>query len=68
VDKDGQTLSSRLIHPQPHITAALFTASKGGKFFLSMRRASDFWAVGLRNPFTFAVQSGTARLFINDVD
>jgi glucose/arabinose dehydrogenase len=25
------------------------------------------WAVGLRNPFTFAVQSGTGRLFINDV-
>ena len=25
------------------------------------------WAVGLRNPFTFALQPGTARLFINDV-
>jgi glucose/arabinose dehydrogenase len=25
------------------------------------------WAVGLRNPFTFAFQPGTARLFINDV-
>ncbi len=25
------------------------------------------WAVGLRNPFTFAVQPGTGRLFINDV-
>jgi glucose/arabinose dehydrogenase len=25
------------------------------------------WAVGLRNPFTFAVQPGTSRLFINDV-
>jgi glucose/arabinose dehydrogenase len=25
------------------------------------------WAVGLRNPFTFAFQSGTTRLFINDV-
>ncbi len=25
------------------------------------------WALGLRNPFTFAVQSGTGRIFINDV-
>src|SRR5439155_7037907 len=25
------------------------------------------WAVGLRNPYTFAFQPGTGRLFINDV-
>jgi uncharacterized protein (TIGR03437 family) len=25
------------------------------------------WAMGLRNPFTFAIQPGTSRLFINDV-
>src|SRR5204863_5085214 len=25
------------------------------------------WALGLRNPFTFAVQPGTGRIFINDV-
>ena len=25
------------------------------------------WALGLRNPFTFAVQPETGRLFINDV-
>jgi glucose/arabinose dehydrogenase len=25
------------------------------------------WALGLRNPFTFGFQSGTARMFINDV-
>ncbi|MDX1982859.1 MAG: PQQ-dependent sugar dehydrogenase [Bryobacteraceae bacterium] len=25
------------------------------------------WAYGLRNPFTFAVQPGTGRIFINDV-
>src|SRR5881398_3001641 len=25
------------------------------------------WALGLRNPFTFAFQPGTGRLFINDV-
>lgn len=25
------------------------------------------WAVGLRNPFTFAIQPGTGRIFVNDV-
>jgi glucose/arabinose dehydrogenase len=25
------------------------------------------WAIGLRNPFTFAVQPGTGRIYINDV-
>ncbi len=25
------------------------------------------WALGLRNPFTFAFQPGTGRMFINDV-
>lgn len=25
------------------------------------------WTLGLRNPFTFAIQPGTARMFINDV-
>ena len=26
----------------------------------------SIWAMGLRNPFTFAVQPGTGRIFIND--
>lgn len=25
------------------------------------------WALGLRNPFTFAIQPGTGRIFVNDV-
>jgi glucose/arabinose dehydrogenase len=29
--------------------------------------ARAIWAYGLRNPFTFAVQPGTGRLYINDV-
>lgn len=29
--------------------------------------ACAVWAYGLRNPFTFAVQAGTGRLYINDV-
>src|SRR5918997_2524777 len=27
----------------------------------------SIWALGLRNPFTFAFQPGTGRMFINDV-
>ena len=27
----------------------------------------SIWALGLRNPFTFTFQSGTSRMFINDV-
>ncbi len=27
----------------------------------------SIWALGLRNPFTFSFQSGTTRMFINDV-
>jgi putative heme-binding domain-containing protein len=37
-----------------------FAAAATGKY-----RAT--WALGLRNPFTFAVQPGTGRIFINDV-
>jgi uncharacterized repeat protein (TIGR03806 family) len=31
------------------------------------RKYRAIWALGLRNPFTFAVQPGTGRIFINDV-
>ncbi len=27
----------------------------------------SIWAYGLRNPFTFAFQPGSGRMFINDV-
>jgi glucose/arabinose dehydrogenase len=27
----------------------------------------EIWALGLRNPFTFSVQPGTGRIFVNDV-
>ncbi len=30
-------------------------------------RNEAIWALGLRNPFTFAVQPGSGRIFINDV-
>lgn len=31
------------------------------------RKYRAIWALGLRNPFTFAVQPGTGRIYINDV-
>src|SRR5262249_16981999 len=37
-------------------------------FFGTARgRYRAIWALGLRNPFAFAVQAGTGRIFINDV-
>jgi glucose/arabinose dehydrogenase len=37
--------------------------------FVSQTTGKDqaIWALGLRNPFTFAVQPGTGRIFIDDV-
>jgi glucose/arabinose dehydrogenase len=37
-----------------------FVSKTAGKF-------QAIWALGLRNPFTFAVQTETCRIFINDV-
>jgi glucose/arabinose dehydrogenase len=49
------------IHPDGSIPADNpFYGSATGKY-----RA--IWALGLRNPFTFAVQPGTGRIFANDV-
>ncbi len=36
-------------------------------FFNTAGARKEIWALGLRNPFTFAFQPGTARMFINDV-
>ena len=36
-------------------------------FNLSVGNNRSIWALGLRNPFTFAFQPGTGRMFINDV-
>jgi glucose/arabinose dehydrogenase len=36
-------------------------------FQVAKGKYRSIWALGLRNPFTFAVQPGTGRLFINDV-
>lgn len=37
-------------------------------FFVEAReKYRAIWAIGLRNPFAFAVQPGTGRIFVNDV-
>jgi glucose/arabinose dehydrogenase len=36
-------------------------------FFNTMGARQEIWALGLRNPYTFAFQPGTGRMFINDV-
>src|SRR5713226_7712319 len=36
-------------------------------FFNTAGARKEIWALGLRNPFTFAFQPATGRLFINDV-
>jgi len=63
---NSQTLTNRLgkmlrINPDGSIPEdnPFYTTASGAN------RA--IWALGLRNPFTFAVQPGTGRIFINDV-
>ncbi len=63
---NSQTLSTRLgkllrINPDGSIPAdnPFYSAATGDN------RA--IWAMGLRNPFVFAFQPGTGRMFINDV-
>ena len=63
---NSQTLANRLgkvlrINPDGSIP-------NDNPFFNTATGANrSIWALGLRNPFTFAFQPGTGRLFINDV-
>jgi glucose/arabinose dehydrogenase len=66
ISSNAQSLTNRLgkilrIHPDGSIPASnpFFDVASGDN------RA--IWALGLRNPFTFAVENGTGRIFINDV-
>ena len=43
------------------------TIPNDNPFFNTAGARQEIWALGLRNPFTFAFQPGTGRLFINDV-
>ncbi len=57
------TFQGKLLRINPDGTVPpdnpFFTAAKG--------KYRAIWAIGLRNPFTFAVQPKTGRIFINDV-
>jgi glucose/arabinose dehydrogenase len=43
------------------------TIPSDNPFFNTAGARQEIWALGLRNPFTFAFQPGTGRMFINDV-
>ncbi|HXI23797.1 MAG TPA: PQQ-dependent sugar dehydrogenase, partial [Pyrinomonadaceae bacterium] len=43
------------------------TPPSDNPFFNTSGARKEIWALGLRNPFTFAFQPGTGRMFINDV-
>lgn len=43
------------------------TIPSDNPFFNTAGARQEIWALGLRNPFTFAFQLGTTRMFINDV-
>ena len=43
------------------------TIPSDNPFFNTSGARKEIWALGLRNPFTFAFQPGTTRMFINDV-
>jgi glucose/arabinose dehydrogenase len=43
------------------------TIPSNNPFFNTAGARQEIWALGLRNPFTFAFQAGSTRMFINDV-
>ena len=66
VPSNAQTLSNRLGKILRINTDG--TIPSDNPFFNTATGANrSIWALGLRNPFTFAFQPGTTRMFINDV-
>lgn len=67
---NGQNLSNRFgkilrIEPDGSIPADNPATIAGIGATSGLNRA--IWCAGLRNPFTFAIQPGTGRIFVNDV-
>ena len=67
---NSQTLANLLgkiirMNPVPDPTAQIPTDNPFYNTATGKNRL--IWALGLRNPFTFSIQPGTGRLFINDV-
>jgi glucose/arabinose dehydrogenase len=63
---NAQTLSNRL-GKMLRINADGSIPTNNPFFNTATGPNRSIWALGLRNPFTFAFQPGTARMFINDV-
>lgn len=63
---NAQTLSNRL-GKMLRINADGTIPSDNPFFATATGQNRAIWALGLRNPFTFAFQPGTSRMFINDV-
>jgi glucose/arabinose dehydrogenase len=63
---NSQTLSNRL-GKVLRINADGSIPSDNPFFNTATGANRSIWALGLRNPFTFAFQPGTGRMFINDV-
>jgi glucose/arabinose dehydrogenase len=54
------------VNPTPSDNPATFTIFDGSTV-TPIGANRQIWTIGLRNPFTFAFQPGTGRLFIDDV-
>ncbi len=63
---NSQTLSNRL-GKVLRINSDGSIPSDNPFFNMATGNNRSIWALGLRNPFTFAFQPGTTRMFINDV-
>lgn len=63
---NSQTLSN-LLGKMLRINADGSIPSDNPFFNTAIGNNRAIWALGLRNPFTFAFQPGTGRMFINDV-
>jgi glucose/arabinose dehydrogenase len=65
VSSNAQSLSSRL--------GKILRINSDGSippdnpFFSTVGAAKEIWALGLRNPFTFAFEAGSSAMYINDV-
>jgi glucose/arabinose dehydrogenase len=66
VPSNAQTLSNRL-GKMLRINSDGSIPSDNPFFTVASGANRTIWALGLRNPFTFAFQPGTGRMFINDV-
>jgi len=65
-DANSQTLSN-LLGKMLRINADGSIPTDNPFYHTATGNNRAIWALGLRNPFTFAFQSGTTRMFINDV-